>query len=499
MTTKKEWVITPDLLWYRDRFKAHLDAAGDDPVLVSGPRGVGKSLFLELAKIDYQESKGVERVNCAHFQGDLARSELFGYKKGAFTGAAETRPGWIEKADGKVLILEEIGTLPEDVQAKLLTVIEDGEFHKVGSTATERTDVQIIAATNDPSRLRPDFKDRFFEFQIPPLHERRGDILYYLGWHFPHLVSRLTPADVLALLSYHWPGNVRELMQAGKVFEKERIFEEMQEKCADQGLLNFKRDNEDPLREAGKFKDTALYEVLLNDMIQFLGKIKQYGIETKEIEKVFNNELSVDLGNNKKVFNNFKKEHIKNQKEDSFVYLINYEKFTNVELNFFHFCNIFFRDHFSNDNLLKDPETWLIPAVFPSHTAKKKVKAIASIEKKALEMIMQQKGALKYIDQLPSPYTEEFDQLMKRLEGKQDTDGLLDQLEAAFEQSEDKKGFFNQLKGKVLARIVEKEGGKKKAADRLGWNRNTLSKKLPAQNIERGAQNSVQEHHDKKS
>ena len=491
----KQWIIPPGLLWYHDRFKAHLSAAGEEPVLISGPRGIGKSLFIELAKEEYQKFKGFEWVNCAHFQGDLARSELFGHVKGAFTGAEQSKMGWIEKAHDKVLILEEVATLPEDVQAKLLTVVEDGEFHKVGSTVIENTNVQIIAATNDPSSLRSDFKDRFFEFQIPPLHERREDILYYLGWHFPELISRITPSDLLALLSYHWPGNVREVMQAGMAFKKERKFNEMQKEISEQGGINFERNEDDPLSEVDKFKDTAIYEVLITDLIDFLKSLKDYGMSQDDFEIAFGGLFSLDISNDSKVFNDFDNQTIEGCPEGKIVYLDNYEKFSQAIISFHLFCNAFFRDPFAENNILKQQAPYKMSPSLPSHIIKdnKKKEALAKIEKKALEIIYKKKGALNNYNHLPRPNTAKFRKLVEELEEKHDIDSLLDQIEKAFDkQSNNEKDFFRWLEAEFLSRKVKHEGSNRKAARKLNISESTLRDKLSAQQTANNLRNSAQ-------
>lgn len=189
--------------------------------MICGPSGVGKSLFLHIYKKICQEKHGpecrIETVNCSHFSGDLARSELFGHVEGAFTGALRDKEGWLRRADNGILILEEIGDLPRETQANLLTFVETSQFHKVGSTITEKANVHIVAATNRENRLRTDFRHRFFPFYIPPLYQRRYDILYYLAHQFPQLMPSLAPWEIMVLLAYNWPGNVREVEKVGRL------------------------------------------------------------------------------------------------------------------------------------------------------------------------------------------------------------------------------------------------------------------------------------------
>jgi transcriptional regulator with GAF, ATPase, and Fis domain len=167
------------------------------------------------------------RVNCAALPVTLIESELFGHEKGSFTGADRSRQGRFELAEGGTLFLDEIGELPMDVQAKLLRVLQEGEFDRVGGTQTRKADVRLITATNrnlrrevEAGRFREDLYFRLFVFPItvPPLRERRGDIPLLIE-HFTHMLSRkhgrhiseIPMKLVHALTACDWPGNVREL------------------------------------------------------------------------------------------------------------------------------------------------------------------------------------------------------------------------------------------------------------------------------------------------
>ena len=226
---KTRFIIPPGLRYKVREFEAHCKVAQNAPIMICGPSGVGKSLFLHIFKQLYREKAGpgsfLETVNCSHFSGDIARSELFGHARGAFTGAVEEKQGWIEKAHGGVLILEEVGDLPPETQAKLLSFVETGEYHKMGCNRIRSSDVHIIAATNRYENLREDFRHRFFPFHIPPLHERRGDILYHLAMTIPELISQLASWEVLALLSHHWPGNVREVEKTALLLKRRKLLE----------------------------------------------------------------------------------------------------------------------------------------------------------------------------------------------------------------------------------------------------------------------------------
>jgi transcriptional regulator with GAF, ATPase, and Fis domain len=197
-------------------------------VLLLGETGSGKELF---ARAIHQRSgraaKPLVKVNCAALPASLIESELFGHVKGAFTGALGDKTGRFELANGGTLFLDEIGELDPDLQAKLLRVLQDGEFERIGSNQTIRVDVRLIAATNrdlhDAMRdgsFRPDLYYRLsvFPIEVPPLRARRDDIPL-LVWHFiTHKQRRLgkgidsVPREIMdQLVRYDWPGNVREL------------------------------------------------------------------------------------------------------------------------------------------------------------------------------------------------------------------------------------------------------------------------------------------------
>jgi len=203
-------------------------AATDASVLLLGETGSGKEL---LARAIHQRSrratKPMVKVNCAALPASLIESELFGHVKGAFTGALADKIGRFEMADGGTLFLDEIGELDPDLQAKLLRVLQDGEFERIGATQTIRVNVRLIAATNrdlhDAMRdglFRPDLYYRLsvFPIEVPPLRARRDDIPL-LVWHFITRKQRRLGKDIQSvprevmeeLVNYDWPGNVREL------------------------------------------------------------------------------------------------------------------------------------------------------------------------------------------------------------------------------------------------------------------------------------------------
>lgn len=197
-------------------------------VLLLGETGAGKEVFArQLHDTGSRCDKPFVAINCAAIPQELVESELFGVEKGAYTGALASRPGRFERADGGTLFLDEIGDLPLPAQAKLLRVLQEGEFERLGDQKTRRVDVRLVAATNvdlrflvKERRFRSDLYYRLNAFQInlPPLRERKEDIPL-LAKHFFAKFSAIhnkrlrgfTDKAKRALLSYPWPGNIREL------------------------------------------------------------------------------------------------------------------------------------------------------------------------------------------------------------------------------------------------------------------------------------------------
>jgi formate hydrogenlyase transcriptional activator len=202
----------------------------DSTVLILGETGTGKELIARaLHKLSSRNNRPLVKVNCAALPGELIESELFGHEKGAFTGATTVQIGRFELANESTLFLDEIGELPLELQAKLLRVIESGEFERLGSSRTMESDARIIAATNRNleeevrnNRFREDllYRLKIFPITIPPLRDRVDDIPLLVN-KFVHFFSRkmgkqntfsITSNTMQLLQSYHWPGNVRELM-----------------------------------------------------------------------------------------------------------------------------------------------------------------------------------------------------------------------------------------------------------------------------------------------
>jgi two-component system, NtrC family, response regulator AtoC len=201
-------------------------------VLLRGESGVGKEVVARaIHRASPRAQKQFLKVNCAALPGELLESELFGHEKGAFTGAYRQKPGKFEAADGGTLLLDEIGEMPLRLQAKLLHVLQDGEFSRVGGEKIIGTDVRLIAATNrdlESSMRAHQFREDLYyrlnviEIRIPPLRERREEIPVLIesfkrrfNLQYGRSVD-IPPDTVRVFMEYHWPGNIRELENAVK-------------------------------------------------------------------------------------------------------------------------------------------------------------------------------------------------------------------------------------------------------------------------------------------
>lgn len=229
-------------------------AATDVTVLIKGETGTGKEV---LAAAIQQHSTRADRpfvtLNCAALPESLVESELFGHKKGAFTGALADKQGIFQSVDGGTLFLDEVNSLPLSIQSKLLRFLESGECLPVGSTSPYRVNVRIIAATNadlpvmiDKGEFRSDlyFRLNVVPLELPPLHQRKEDIRLLAEHFFQHFsashsmeMPSLGKQAVRALSTYRWPGNIRELrnlcerlciLLPGRIIEPENLPREFQ-------------------------------------------------------------------------------------------------------------------------------------------------------------------------------------------------------------------------------------------------------------------------------
>jgi len=203
-------------------------ARTDSAVLIRGESGTGKELLARAlhAQSDRRRGRFVP-INCGAIPESLLESELFGYRRGAFTGAASDKKGLVEEAHGGVLFLDEVGEMPPAMQVRLLRFLQDGEVRRVGDTVSRRVDVRLVAATHRDleeevaaQRFRQDFYYRVnvVGVRVPPLRERREDVAVLAEVFLRRLATRhrrsvrgISPAAMSLLLKYDWPGNVREL------------------------------------------------------------------------------------------------------------------------------------------------------------------------------------------------------------------------------------------------------------------------------------------------
>ena len=210
------------------RAQASIVAKVDVPVLLLGESGVGKEILAKLIhKLSSRSNKPFVKVNCAALPADLLESELFGHESGAFTGATRAKPGKFELAHDGTLLLDELGEMSPALQAKLLHVLQDGQFSRLGGRANISSDVRVLAATNvdmekaiAQKTFREDLYYRLnaFTMHVPPLRERREEIPLLIRQYVARFSEqygqaplRQSAALVRACMEYHWPGNLREL------------------------------------------------------------------------------------------------------------------------------------------------------------------------------------------------------------------------------------------------------------------------------------------------
>jgi transcriptional regulator with GAF, ATPase, and Fis domain len=205
-----------------------LVAPTDASVLILGESGTGKELVArEIHRHSNRRDRPMIKVNCATIPKELYESEFFGHVKGAFTGATRDRAGRFQAADGGTLFLDEIGEIPLELQGKLLRVLQEGEYERIGEERTRRVDVRIIAATNQDLKANVDrklfredlyYRLNVFPIEVPPLRARKEDVRpladYFLSQVAQHMnlaKPQLTRSNLTQLQGYTWPGNVREL------------------------------------------------------------------------------------------------------------------------------------------------------------------------------------------------------------------------------------------------------------------------------------------------
>ncbi len=262
-------------------------AATDASVLLLGETGTGKELFARAIHQHSRRKAGrMVKVNLAALPATLIESELFGHVKGAFTGATENKIGRFQLADGGTLFLDEIGELDPSLETKLLRVLQEGEFERLGSGESRRVDVRIVAATNrDLSRamaeekFRPDLYYRLavFPIEIPPLRRRREDIPL-LVWRIVSSrqtrlgrdIRRIPDEAMRALIQYEWPGNVRELEN---VIERAMILSQGHELVLDDSFRLSRSRRDSPVLSENRSADrTAILLALQRSCWKIKGR-----------------------------------------------------------------------------------------------------------------------------------------------------------------------------------------------------------------------------------
>lgn len=234
-------------------------AATDATVLLTGETGTGKEVFAQAIHNAGNRSKfNFIAVNCSAFSKELLENELFGHKAGAFTGAVKESKGIFEEANGGTVFLDEIGEMPLELQARLLRVLETGEFLKLGDSKTTKVNVRIIAATNrdlqkeiEAGHFREDlfYRISVFQIQLPPLRERVADIeelsswfLHYFAGKTAKKITALSKEYLMSLKMHHWKGNIRELKN---VIERSVILTDKSELDIDTLPAEFQQKNGD--------------------------------------------------------------------------------------------------------------------------------------------------------------------------------------------------------------------------------------------------------------
>ncbi len=304
-------IIGNDVKLNRAIEKAIQVAPTDISVLVTGESGVGKESIPKIIhSLSHRKHAKYIAVNCGAIPEGTIDSELFGHEKGAFTGATQTRSGYFEVADGGTIFLDEVGELPLTTQVRLLRVLENGEFLKVGSSQTQKTDVRIVAATNvnmfeaiKREKFREDLYYRLstVEINIPPLRERKDDIHLLFrkfasdfGQKYKMPTIRLDDDAIQLLVRYRWPGNIRQLRN---IAEQVSVLEESRTISALtlNSYLPATGDSNLPAVVSGTKKETdfstereILYKVLF-DMKGDLNDLKKLTLEllkSNDTEKV---------------------------------------------------------------------------------------------------------------------------------------------------------------------------------------------------------------------
>ncbi len=288
-------------------------SSSSSDVLIIGETGVGKELIAEAIHLNSQRKRGpFIKLNCASVPETLIESELFGYKKGAFTGATQDKRGLVEAADKGTLFLDEIADMPLPMQAKFLRFLEDGSFIRVGDTKERRADTRIIASTNKD--IKEEIKEKRFRedlyyrigviiIKIPPLRERKGDIPELLNYYLGYFAKKegkppikLSEEAIEFLKEHPWPGNIRELKNLTERITSLCDTQEVTVAMLPYYMEEEKREITSLKKAKEKFEKDYLLQTLkacrnrIGEAAKLLGidrtslfrKLKRYGIRNKE-------------------------------------------------------------------------------------------------------------------------------------------------------------------------------------------------------------------------
>ena len=371
--------------------KAMQVAPTDISVLVTGESGVGKEVIPKIAhQLSHRKHSKFIAVNCGAIPEGTIDSELFGHEKGAFTGATQTRAGYFEVADGGTIFLDEVGELPLTTQVRLLRVLENGEFIKVGSSKVQKTNVRIVAATNvnmqkaiEKNKFREDLYYRLstVEINLPPLRERIDDIHLLFrkfcsdfAQKYSMPTIRLSEEAITILLNHQWKGNIRQLKNIAEqlsVLEEDRTIN----KDVLKDYLPKLNDNL-PAIIGGEKRESdfntereILYKVLF-DMKGDLNDLKKLTLELMQT-----NNLSEFKKNNEKLIDKVYKKESFEQKENIEIVEVENKKTDRSDAEFDNDFDYIQEVKAIESLSIQDKELELIKKSLEKHKGKRKVAA----------------------------------------------------------------------------------------------------------------------------
>jgi transcriptional regulator with GAF, ATPase, and Fis domain len=414
---------------------------------------------------------------------NIVRSELFGHVEGAFTGAIRDKTGLVEIANGGLLILEEVGELPFEAQAMLLTFIETGEYRRFGDEKTRKSEVRIVAATNRESDLRADFRYRFFPYYIPPIQARRGDILYYFNEIFPELTKSFTRSEVLLLLSHNWPGSVREIERIGRLLIRNRSIVG-QASNDGQGSTdydsNVKISHLDP-------RDTSFDPGMLDKLCR---EFKGWDVDLVLVERLLGkHRVSLDENDHRPAFPELEQADDYSTWFDEFAlkFCDDYQPFQEAYEGYQRFCDLFLQDPAKEANVLATLPDCLSPFGVPIRWEYPKSYE-GQIDKLSIAIMKYLKRIRKSDKQLPrSPYKawialEEIEDAVDR-----GADSSVLSKEALDEISKLKE---DKLLRQYYDKLLKTSGGNvRAAAKKTGLEENTFRSRLTKLGLKRMKKN----------